>query len=643
MALTSTSYEGDGITASFAIVFDFLKQAHVKVVIGSSLQTLGVDYTISSGNVVFGAPPAAEAAILIQRNTPFELENQIVNFIDGGTITEANLDLFQKQLVYMTQEAIEQASGSSNALAPEYLDVRIFGAQGLGPGTDDYTAIQAALTYASLLGGIQVFFPIPTVSWEISTGLVVLGDNLRVFGSHRDRCLITLQEDTNPGDAMLRIGSSGTPSNGVEIANLTLDGRFSTHTVPASTDAFACIFSQRSNGLRITNVACIEPGLDGIRIGDAATTPESSLPYDTSISRCYIRDAGNYGIRLYGVIRGEIRDCTIERCGDSAVVVAGSVSRPSTSVAVSGIIVDRSSDPAVVNESVLSGVSTGASILVRESLGCSITGCVILDNRPAGGSGISAIGSTDTSIIGNTVRYAGGWGIICPSYGGTVTGNTVSNSNIDGIVVTSGASIDVEHIVVSNNVVTDANEGDVAGKTAGIRVLDFTGAGQNLNSLTIQGNVVRDTRGTKRCDYGIWVDGRFWAICDGISIDGNVCLDVLDEGMHIDDDRNPSQVTNLRIGESNVFPVDEWYGTATLGAGGTWTSPTLAHLPTNLAMRVGVDRVTPGASTGLGFLTVAYDDATPAFTIDSLDSAAAAETGDRSTVQWAVVGTEDAF
>tara|TARA_Y100001956_G_C4128266_1_gene191671 strand:+ start:2321 stop:4027 length:1707 start_codon:yes stop_codon:yes gene_type:complete len=109
MANTYVDYTGDGTQDTFSITFPFLSNPHVIVKVADVTKTEGTHYNITSGNVVFtsGNEPASAAAVRIQRET--EKTSPLVDFKDGSTLLEADLDTATRQSFYISQETDENA------------------------------------------------------------------------------------------------------------------------------------------------------------------------------------------------------------------------------------------------------------------------------------------------------------------------------------------------------------------------------------------------------------------------------------------------------------------------------------------------------------------------------------------------------
>lgn len=112
MALAYTQWISDGVTATRPISWPYLDKAHVKARV--SLEPVTItwddDFTIR-----FTPVPPAGAVMEARRETP--RETRMVDFSDGSTLTESDLDLAQTQTFYIVQEAIDIAGGTLELLS----------------------------------------------------------------------------------------------------------------------------------------------------------------------------------------------------------------------------------------------------------------------------------------------------------------------------------------------------------------------------------------------------------------------------------------------------------------------------------------------------------------------------------------------
>jgi len=99
-------YTGDGFTTSFAVPFPFITRSHVHVSVNGN----PVSFTwISDGLINISPAPAATAPVEIRRKT--SQEQRLVDYSNGSTLTERDLDLGDLQSFYIAQEALDFTSG----------------------------------------------------------------------------------------------------------------------------------------------------------------------------------------------------------------------------------------------------------------------------------------------------------------------------------------------------------------------------------------------------------------------------------------------------------------------------------------------------------------------------------------------------
>lgn len=263
MAMTYIYYTGDGTTNEFLVPFDYIKKDYVKFYIDEQEVDSGEVTWDSDTQVSFAVPPSNGSKILIKRET--EIEEPLVDFRDGSTLTEDELDMETAQLLHLIQEGTDNSTGATKVLTqtlpwlvdsvddikadsedgfyhigsypnPEtarydasgypvtatgstaartlqerfadVVNVKDFGAKGDGV-TDDTEAIQAAIT-AHPSGCI--FFPSGT--YIVSSSIVASGsDNLLPGLVLASDARLKASDDFELGDYLIRLGTA--PSAGV--------------------------------------------------------------------------------------------------------------------------------------------------------------------------------------------------------------------------------------------------------------------------------------------------------------------------------------------------------------------------------------------------------------------------------------------
>ncbi|MGY6517470.1 MAG: phage tail fiber domain-containing protein [Lysobacteraceae bacterium] len=101
------AYQADGTTKRYAVPFTYIRQTHVHVFVDQTRKTQTVDYFWHTASTIeFKTPPVAGSRIVFVRQT--EVDKSLVEFQNGATLTEEELNLAVRQLLYLHQEVREQ-------------------------------------------------------------------------------------------------------------------------------------------------------------------------------------------------------------------------------------------------------------------------------------------------------------------------------------------------------------------------------------------------------------------------------------------------------------------------------------------------------------------------------------------------------
>lgn len=101
--------------ATYPIGFNYISPDHVQVLVNGVPRTTG--YSLANGNITFSSPiPARGVELRVYRNTPGRTDptrnSVIVDFVNGATLSETDLDAAVKQNFYLVQEAQDTAEGA---------------------------------------------------------------------------------------------------------------------------------------------------------------------------------------------------------------------------------------------------------------------------------------------------------------------------------------------------------------------------------------------------------------------------------------------------------------------------------------------------------------------------------------------------
>lgn len=118
MSYSYVTYTGDGTTRDYIVPFPYLKISDVKVTLNEAEQTASFDYSWhTAGTIRFVTAPPKGTSVRIQRIT--DKVTPAVDFRDGSTLTEADLDLAVTQLLYIAQEAYDALDGETAVAAKD--------------------------------------------------------------------------------------------------------------------------------------------------------------------------------------------------------------------------------------------------------------------------------------------------------------------------------------------------------------------------------------------------------------------------------------------------------------------------------------------------------------------------------------------
>ncbi|MCB9178965.1 MAG: hypothetical protein H6590_06045 [Flavobacteriales bacterium] len=114
-------YIGDGSTKTFDLGFPYLDSAHIAAQVDGVNQTNPTDFTITNGSAVFVNAPDLDADVRFLRVTPRAYDARLVDFRAFGAITEDEMDLNQKQIWFLIQEAMETDDSGNVNPGAEYI------------------------------------------------------------------------------------------------------------------------------------------------------------------------------------------------------------------------------------------------------------------------------------------------------------------------------------------------------------------------------------------------------------------------------------------------------------------------------------------------------------------------------------------
>lgn len=97
-------YTADGSTQEYSIPFDYVARDDVVVKVAGANSAFSF---INDTSIILNTTPASGELVVIKRQTP---TSPLVDFTDGSTLYEADLDLSARQARFLAEEAIDQAN-----------------------------------------------------------------------------------------------------------------------------------------------------------------------------------------------------------------------------------------------------------------------------------------------------------------------------------------------------------------------------------------------------------------------------------------------------------------------------------------------------------------------------------------------------
>ena len=106
MAVSIVTYTGDGSTSQYIITFDYIARTHVSATVGGTAASFTF---INDTTIQFNTAPASAAEVKLVRQTPVAA---LVDFTDGSTLFEADLDLAHRQNRLLAEESRDRADNA---------------------------------------------------------------------------------------------------------------------------------------------------------------------------------------------------------------------------------------------------------------------------------------------------------------------------------------------------------------------------------------------------------------------------------------------------------------------------------------------------------------------------------------------------
>lgn len=181
MAYARETFTGNGSNRLFSVNFPYISTAHIEVYVAGVLQS-PLTFT-NATTVQLATAPANGATVQVRRNTP--KTTRLVDWQDGTALREADLDLADLQVLYITQEAFDEAESALKENTLGQLDALNKRIVNVAAPVDPTDAVRKAELDAAVLaagnvpapgpGGQRFLTSIDATTWQWATLLSVLG------------------------------------------------------------------------------------------------------------------------------------------------------------------------------------------------------------------------------------------------------------------------------------------------------------------------------------------------------------------------------------------------------------------------------------------------------------------------------------
>lgn len=436
----------------------------------------------------------------------------------GGGGASYFVDLLDTPNTFLSQALKRIRVNSSETglefVSEPYLYAPDYGVTGDGV-TDDTTAIQAMIDSIPTSGGIRcIFFPDPLVAYLINGQINVNKSNIKILGISKYSTYFKLKDSSTITTKNSIFYVTGT---NVKFSSIYIDG----NSVNNSSKIVSGIYGYDSSGIDIDDVQISSVTNFGI-ILQGTTSPLTKF----SITNSLITNTGWYGVIVFYGTRGYILGNDIISTGGSGLTLYPSITNPlnvSSYIFVQGNYVNKAIPPTVILPGWLSG-EMGGLLQLGGGEDLNIDTNIFWDCSATGSDGIMITSCWNSvyapyvatypasdywkriKINNNLVALSSYFGIDCPP-DSTITNNTVYKAGATAIAVEAGSNwgaTSLHHVTISDNRIIDPFENGVH-IYDGAFALEGQTAGCSLDDITITGNAVYDTRGTKLTNYAIFL------------------------------------------------------------------------------------------------------------------------------------------
>lgn len=594
------TYTGDGSTTDYSIPFPYLDREHVVVEL-DDVVTSNFSF-LSDTSIRLSIAPAAQTRIVVKRATPVA---PLVDFTDGSTLFEADLDLADQQSRYLGEEARDRSDSALTTINNNLADVNTVA--GIASDVSTVAAVDDDVTtVATNLNGINTVGTVAGIDTEVTTVAGIASDVTAVSTNN-----------TNVTTTATNIADVNTVA-GINTDVSTVAGISANVTTVANNDAN--VTTVATNNANVTTVAGISTDVTTVANNDANVTAVANNATDISTVAGINTSVTSVAANNTNVTTAATNIANVNTVASNITNVnnVGNINSDVSTVAgISANVTSVANDAADIGT--VAGIS--ANVTTVAGLSSSVSTLALISSDVTTVAGMSANVSTVAGISANVSTVATNLNGV-DSIGTVATnisnvnavGADIANVNTAATNLTSINSFADTYRIGATDPTTDLDAGDLFYNTTSGTLKVYSGTGWEqgvtagsgflpLSGGTLTGNLV--FTGTET------VDGR------DVSVDGTK-LDGIEAGADVTDAANVEPLVDAHINVSGATSGQY------LGWNGTDYAWSTVDLSTKLDLAGGTMTgalvLNADPTTALGASTKQYVDTQVAGIVDSAPS-----------------------
>lgn len=355
------------------------------------------------------------------------------------------------------------------------LNVKYWGAVGDG-STDDYLAVQSALTAAAARGGGTVYVPLGVYKL---TNSVFCGSNIRLVGDGPGSVLYNAKTNdyTFIAQDFTNVVIESVAFRGAGRFHDSSAGRASLYLSNGSRASVRNVWVFSSGVCGIGMVGCTNIGIsDSFIYGAGEHGIYAAMSYDVIIASVTVKtNQSGAGVKLYACVNASVVTSTMETTENA------------------GILFEAATNCAVIDSMINNGMQPGVR-LNTNSLGCSVINCIITH---ATGDGVLDSGARYSTIRNNTITRGVGKAINISSSSvlPLVAYNFINQTNAEAAITVKTQSVITANMVIGTATALSIESTAVGSKVSGNQFLSTTdiadsGTGSMFSGQLYAGNTI---------------------------------------------------------------------------------------------------------------------------------------------------------